>query len=198
MTRRITTRALRPVRLIGQVLMILVVAVAASVFAAGFASADAPAPDKSTATFEVDFLEDMIDHHAMATEMAELCLQKAVHQELRALCEDIIAMQSQEIAMMQSWLADWYGVSHEPEMKPGEMRKHEKLASLSGAEFESAFMEMMIKHHTRAIKEAEKCLAKADHSALRALCEDIIATQSQEIAMMQSWLCAWYGVCQKE
>jgi uncharacterized protein (DUF305 family) len=66
-------------------------------------AADEPAPDKSTARFEVDFLMDMIDHHAMAVEMADMCIQKAVHDDLRAMCESISASQSAQIDQMQSW-----------------------------------------------------------------------------------------------
>jgi uncharacterized protein (DUF305 family) len=81
-------------------------------------------------------------------------------------------------------------------MKPGDQKMLDRLASLSGAEFEIAFMEMMIKHHEKAIKEARHCLAKAAHPELREMCEDIIATQSAEIAQMEAWLCQWYGECQ--
>ena len=56
-------------------------------------------------------------------------------------------------------------------------------------------MEMMIKHHEKAIKEGQHCLDKAYHTELRELCQNIIATQSAEIALMQTWLCQWYGEC---
>lgn len=58
----------------------------------------------------------MADHHAMAVHMAEMCLEKAIHAELLATCEQIIATQSAEMEMMQAWLADWYGVTYEREM----------------------------------------------------------------------------------
>jgi len=164
-------------------------------FSAAPAAADEPAPDRATARFEVDFLVGMIDHHAMAVEMADICLDKAVHEDLRAMCESIKTSQSRQIEEMQSWLADWYGVTHEPEMKPGDMRQMERLASLSGAEFEIEFMESMIKHHRKAIREGETCLREAYHDDLIGLCENIIATQSAEIAQMQQWLCQWYDRC---
>lgn len=157
--------------------------------------ASSPADDRSTANFEVRFLTGMIDHHQMAVEMARICVQNAVHQELRAMCEDIIAAQLSEIEQMQTWLQQWYGISHEPVMNPGDQRMMERLASLNGAEFEIAFMEMMVKHHEKAIKEARHCLDKAGHAELRTLCQNIIATQSAEISQMQTWLCEWYGQC---
>ena len=154
-----------------------------------------PAPRQPQANFEIDFMTDMIDHHAMAIEMSEICLEKAVHQELRERCQMIIETQSAEIERMQSWLSNWYGVSHEPEMKPGDMKMMERLASLTGADFEITFMEMMIKHHEKAIKESRHCLDKAWHEELLQLCHDIIAAQSAEIALFESWLCQWYGRC---
>ncbi len=64
--------------------------------------ADAPAPDKQTAKYEIKFMENMIDHHAMAVLMAQMCTMKAVHPELAALCQNIIASQATEIEMTQT------------------------------------------------------------------------------------------------
>jgi uncharacterized protein (DUF305 family) len=159
--------------------------------------ASAPAPTRVQAKYEIDFLQDMIDHHMMAVMTAELCVKKAVHEELRALCQDIIAAQSAEIEQMQAWLQKWYGIAYEPEMSKGMMKDVERLAALSGAEFEIAFMEMMIAHHAKAIREAERCVDRAYHPELEELCEGIIATQSAEIEQMQEWLCEWYGRCEE-
>ena len=158
--------------------------------------ASGPAPTKAQARYEIDFLQNMIDHHMMAVMMAELCVKKAVHRELRSLCQDIIAAQSAEIGQMQGWLQDWYGISYEPRMTRGMQKEIDRLAALSGAEFEIAFMEMMIEHHSKAIREAERCVERAYHPELKQLCEGIIATQSAEIEQMQEWLCEWYGRCE--
>lgn len=187
MSRRSENRSSK--RAIAALLLSLVVL--AVVVAPSFA--DAPAPDKQAAKFEVDFMMDMIDHHMMAVMMAEHCVEKAVHEELRTMCEEIIATQSQEMMMLQAWLQEWYGISYEPEHKmTGQMHK---LMMLEGAEFEIEFMQSMIKHHEGAIKEGEKCLAKAYHPELLSLCQNIIETQTAEIEQMQSWLCEWYGIC---
>lgn len=157
--------------------------------------ASAAAPRESTAKYERDFMSGMIDHHQMAIDMAELCLQKAVHEELRSTCENIISAQSAEIRQMQGWLQEWYGVTYSPTMKPGAERELQRLASRSGAEFEIAFMESMIAHHSRAIREAQECLRKAAHKQLVRLCESIIAAQSAEIEQMKQWVCEWYDRC---
>ena len=154
-----------------------------------------PAPTKQQAQYEIDFMTDMIDHHMMAIMMSQLCLQKAVHEELRTLCAQIIAAQQAEIAQMQSWLQAWYGISYQPEMKPGAMQQMERLAALSPTEFEIEFMKRLIRHHAKAVREGEHCLDKAYHPELIQMCQDIIQAQRQEIDLMQSWLCAWYGIC---
>ena len=179
-------------RPLGRLALAFLVGLAILAFAAAPIMAEAPAPDKSTARFEVDFMADMIDHHAMAAMMAEMCVEKAIHEELISTCEQIIATQSQEIAMMQSWLQDWYGVSYAPEVKMDGMHR---LMKLEGEEFEIAFMEMMIRHHRQAIKEGETCLDRGYHPELLGLCQNIIETQSAEIEQMQAWLCEWYGIC---
>ena len=157
--------------------------------------ASAPASSQSTRNFEITFMADMIDHHHMAVMMAEMCIATSIHAELRSLCENIRTAQMTEIEEMQAWLQNWYGITYEPVMKPGHEKMMERHASLSGAEFEIAFIAMMIKHHEKAIKEGRHCLDKAYHTELHELCENIIRTQGAEIAQMQTWLCQWYGEC---
>lgn len=157
--------------------------------------ADEPAPRGGQARFEIKFMQDMIDHHHMAVMMAEMCDGRTVHTEFLALCEQIAVTQSAEIEQMQGWLQDWYGISYEPHMSRKMHRQMDALGQLSGAQFEIAFMLMMIEHHLMAIKEGDHCLKKAYHEELRDLCEQIVVSQSQEIMMMQLWLCTWYGYC---
>ena len=160
------------------------------------AFASGPAPDKAVALFEGGFLLHMIDHHAMAVEMGEMCIEKAVHDDLRDLCEEIIKTQSEEIETMQDWLETWYDVRYEPQLTPSEMHQMEHLASLNGSEFEITFMQEMVLHHTIAIQNAERCVDRAHHGELVTLCEEIIKTQQAEIEQLQTWLCEWYDRCQ--
>jgi uncharacterized protein (DUF305 family) len=159
------------------------------------ATGSAPAPDLGTSNYEIRFMENMIDHHAMAVMMAGICQQNAVHAELLAMCQSIEATQTQEIATMQSWLAAWYSLAYAPQMSQGSQQQMARLASLSGAVFEIAFMEMMIRHHWKAIVRAAQCVDRAYHDELIAMCEDIIVAQSAEIEQMRNWLCQWYGRC---
>lgn len=154
-----------------------------------------PAPSPTQAKYEIKFMTGMIDHHMMAVMMAQECVDKAVHEELRNMCEQIIAVQSTEIQEMQTWLSTWYGISYSPQMSNGMMKQMEKLSSMVGAEFEIEFMQSMIRHHWRAVIEGSQCIDKAYHQELVETCEDIVLTQTEEIRTLQSWLCDWYAIC---
>jgi uncharacterized protein (DUF305 family) len=155
--------------------------------------ADGPAPTPAAAHYEVKFMTDMIDHHMMAVMMSQHCVEKAVHEQLRTMCQEIIAAQMAEIEQMQTWLKSWYGMTYEPEMKmTGEMKR---MMSMTGEMFEIEFMQMMIRHHFKAVVESRTCQKRAYHPELIHLCQQIEITQTQEIQTMQTWLCSWYSIC---
>lgn len=69
--------------------------------------ASGPAPERDQRRFEIEFLKSMIDHHYGAVKMSELCDGRTVHPELQEMCDQIKSSQTEEIAMMQSWLQNW-------------------------------------------------------------------------------------------
>lgn len=154
-----------------------------------------PANQKSVARYEVRFLEKMIDHHAMAVMMAQLCEDKAVHNDLKEMCSQMEEDQQAEITLMQSWLSDWYGITYQPAMQHNEMHRHERLAEKSGEEFETTFIAMMIRHHKQAVRMSDRCLDRAEHEPLQDTCQEIKTKQQSEISQMKTWLCQWYDKC---
>ena len=59
---------------------------------------------------EVVFMSQMIPHHQSAIEMAKLVPERAAHQELKDLAQNVITSQSSEIDQMNGWLSSWYGL----------------------------------------------------------------------------------------
>lgn len=57
------------------------------------------------AAYDTAWIESMIDHHDDALHMAERILERAEHEELRALAQQIITDQSAEIEQMEAMLA---------------------------------------------------------------------------------------------
>src|SRR5947199_7103118 len=70
------------------------------------------------AEFEQSFLEEMIQHHRSALEMAQLVNDHTKRAELRQFAEKIISAQGEEITQMTGWLSDWYKTS--PKRMPNE------------------------------------------------------------------------------
>lgn len=60
--------------------------------------------------------------------------------------------------------------------------------------YEVRFLSMMIDHHYGAVKMSELCAGRTVHPELQAMCEQMHASQLEEIAMMQAWLKSWYGI----
>ncbi len=149
------------------------------------------------AEFEQNFLQQMIQHHRSALEMAKMVADHTQRAELRQFAKKIISAQTQEIGQMTKWLADWYKASPkevanekaDKEMKPPMSMLSEK----HDADFDKAFLEMMPKHHHMAVEMAEQAEKKATHPELKELAAKIAKDQQQEIKQMKSWAQSWFG-----
>jgi len=155
------------------------------------------APQPSVARYEVYYMELTIDHHLAGIAEATLCVERAIHPELEAMCEQSVASQQQQIGQLRSWLREWYGTEYAGEIEPSARQDIRRLSELSGAAFEDEFLTDFSKHHLRIIKESEKAVRKVYHDELRALAQTIITAQSRSVIQMQTWDCEWYGDCRQ-
>lgn len=152
------------------------------------------------------FIEQMIPHHEDAVSMSELALTKAEHPELKELAQNIKRDQTGEIGQMRDWYASWYGTAV-PEFAGGMMGGGMGQGMMMGAmgdttdldalaaskQFDKEFIEQMIPHHQMAIMMAQMLLRGTDREELKTLGENIVRSQSAEIAQMREWYQAWYG-----
>jgi uncharacterized protein (DUF305 family) len=148
--------------------------------------------DSQAVPYDALFIDSMIVHHQGAIEMAQEALQKAEHEELRALAEAILSTQQAEIDQMRAWREAWY-----PGL-PATEGLHIHMGDMSVAPDDSRpydlrFLEAMISHHEGALAMAQDALQKAEHEEIRALAEAIIETQQAEIEQMKEWQILWYG-----
>ncbi|HET8986802.1 MAG TPA: DUF305 domain-containing protein, partial [Trueperaceae bacterium] len=77
-------------------------------------------------------------------------------------------------------------------MKHGSHSPMPGLESLSGEEFEVAFMSMMIAHHESAVAMADWVLERGDDPDVMAAAQAVKDAQGPEIEQMTSWLREWY------
>lgn len=159
----------------------------------------AVSPDAAFNAADVMFAQGMIPHHQQAIEMADLALDPAAGAgpEVLDLAKRIKAGQDPEIAQMTTWLNDWdqpmamdMSDGHMMDGMEGMLSADEMkdLAALRGAEFDTAWMEGMIRHHEGAITMAEDVAAKGKQPEVKALAEQIVAAQRAEIDEMRALL----------
>lgn len=179
-------------------------------------SADDAAPGGSSSATQtqefndtdVSFAQDMIPHHEQAVEMADLALDKADADEVKALAEEIKGAQDPEIQTMKGFLEDWgQKEGEEPDdmddmghsddsAESGDasetgMMSDDEMADLeaaSGAAFDKAFLEMMVEHHKGAISMSETERADGESADAKELAGQIIKAQEAEIAEMETLL----------
>ena len=196
------------------VVPVAVVALALTACGSDDTSTDTPAAgeqaDSNFNDADVVFAQSMIPHHEQAVDMAELALaaDAAASVEIVALATAIQGAQGPEIVLMQSLLESWDqptemsgmegmegmgsdemdGMDHggmEGMMSAEEMAA---LETLTGADFDRAWAEMMIRHHEGAISMAQTVLDSGTNPDVQLLADQIVSAQQAEIEQMRAML----------
>ncbi|MGW2586648.1 DUF305 domain-containing protein [Streptomyces virginiae] len=158
-------------------------------------SASAPISQGQHNAADVAFAKGMIPHHRQAIEMAGLAASRAQSAEVKKLAEDIRKAQDPEIKTLSGWLTSWGEQvpaegSHSAHGMAGMMspQEMEKLKNSSGAAFDTAFMELMIKHHEGAVEMAKTEKAQGVFPDAKTMADAIVTAQSAEIEQMNKLL----------
>jgi uncharacterized protein (DUF305 family) len=174
-------------------------------------SAENAAPTFNDA--DVTFAQNMIPHHQQAVEMAVIAVDGARKPSavVKGLAERIQKAQQPEIDLMTGWLNAWGesapasedtmdhsqhggmdGMDGEASMAgmAGMMSAAEMkdLEIASGAAFDTAWMEMMVRHHEGAIVMARTVQSAGVNPEVKQLAGKIITAQEAEIAEMKTIL----------
>jgi uncharacterized protein (DUF305 family) len=174
--------------------------------------------DVTTLEFDVLFLDAMIPHHEVAVEMALVARDRAGRPEIVELAETIIATQQAEVETMGEWRQAWYpdvpplsqqqlidGMTVQLSESPGvggvagleEMGGEHMLADLAQlcattADFDLAFIDLMLAHHSSAIVLSLEAANRAVHRETRELSSSIASTQQLEVDQLLTWRELWY------
>jgi len=154
--------------------------------------------NRGSESLDSHFIEEMIPHHEGAIAMAKAAQEKAVSTEIRALSENIIVSQTNEIKQMREWYKKWFGEdvpeeeSFGMEMGMGMMNDEIDIEKLEQAEaFDREFVREMIPHHQMAVMMATMLKGGTQRPEMKKLADDIIATQTKEINLMRQWIAEW-------
>jgi uncharacterized protein (DUF305 family) len=151
---------------------------------------------------DVQFVSGMIAHHAQAIVMAKWAPSHGASLPVRTLCARIINAQTDEITIMQRWLADrkqpvpdaapmtmpMSGGDHQTLM-PGMLTDSQlkELDAARGADFDRLFLRFMIQHHQGAltmVKDLFAARGAGQDEQVFKMANDIQADQSTEINRM--------------
>jgi uncharacterized protein (DUF305 family) len=156
-------------------------------------------PDDAIYTVaDVEFMQGMIAHHAQAIYMSRMAEAHKASSRLLKLAEKIDQSQVAEIAIMQDWLrrngqavpdtSSWRTM-HMAGMLTEEQLK--ELDAAKGADFDHAYLTMMIQHHEGALQMVEDLfntpLAGQDVD-VNVFANDVVTVQTAEIGVMQRML----------
>ena len=148
-------------------------------------------------SMEVAFARDMAAHHAQAVEMALIIRDRSSNDELRQFALDITLTQQAQIGQMQGWLAAWSQPlsSAQPPMNgQGEMmgmatqQQVNDLRTLTAAQAEVLFLQLMIRHHQGGVAMAQDVLHQTRRPEVARLTTAIVEGQQSEIAHMEQLL----------
>jgi uncharacterized protein (DUF305 family) len=153
---------------------------------------------------EVDtgFLQDMREHHEQAVYMSFVYRSLPdIDPGLSTVAASIIVGQNQEIGRMVQMLRvlgepeanegdssmAWMGMPVERGQMPGMASEADldKLATLSGAEADEFFVQLMTAHHEGGIHMAEYASGNAENDEVREMATSMMTSQRDEIAEMQ-------------
>lgn len=172
----------------------------------------------TTLEFDVLFLDAMIPHHESAVLMAHVARDRAERPEIVELAETIIATQQAEIETMREWRKAWYpdvpaltqqqlidGMTVRLSESPGgggvadleEMGREHMLPDLvelcgTTVDFDLAFIDLMLAHHSSEIVLGHEGANRAIHRATRELAMAIASSQQLEVDQLLTWREIWY------
>jgi uncharacterized protein (DUF305 family) len=143
---------------------------------------------------DLAYVQMMIPHHQQALEMTALAPQRASNETVRGLAARIADTQGPEAKAMQSWQQQFggphagHGGHTDHSSMPG-MATADQIAALkaaTGAPFDELFLRLMTAHHEGALKMAKELLTTGRDVRVEEMAQDIIATQTDEIARMKA------------
>jgi uncharacterized protein (DUF305 family) len=132
-----------------------------------------------------DFLRMMTDHHKGLILMAHQTKESSQQLSTKPLATRLDKEQDEELDKMMSMLEKDYKDAYAPKVMPAHAKMAEDLQGKTGGDYDRTFMQDVITHHQEAIKMIDDYLPRAKNPTLKAMAEEMKATQTQEITELQ-------------
>ena len=156
-------------------------------------------------TYDLRWLDGMVQHHTGALRMSEFVFNIGVP-GVGSLAKEIWRDQAQEIKAMGQWRRAWYpeapiypvalraggdanAMADLIRMTPGQIQAMQMMASTPTRHNRVTwFLEGMLQHHGGALIMAHDALSKSSNLTIRRLARDIIVAQRREIIQLRKML----------
>ena len=121
----------------------------------------------------------------MEVDLGQLATQKAASQAVKDFGQRMVTDHSKANQQLKQ-IASQKGMSL-PTALPADMKQErEKLAGMSGAEFDRMYMSHMLKDHKKDVSEFEKQASKGDDSSVKSFAQQTLPTLREHMTMAQS------------
>ncbi|WP_316786012.1 DUF305 domain-containing protein [Pedobacter frigiditerrae] len=147
---------------------------------------------KQTGNADYDFASMMIPHHEGAIKMAEALLKEGKSAALIDFSNKVITAQQREISLLKDFLKT---ASQEPNKEAAAFKKaiDSSMAPMMDGmakvkltgDIDKDFVALMIPHHQSAVDMAKAYLPFANNAQIKAIAEQILKAQEEEIKWLQ-------------
>lgn len=145
----------------------------------------------SGSSFDVAYLQALIPEDEEVVEVAYVATHGGDHSELLQWNQQLIDRKSKQVQQMLGILQAAGATA--PKRNVGVSTPTVKqMRGLGGAALEQAYINFLTKYFDRDISLAQLAMKKSSRSSVKALAQNIVQVESQEKAMVRSWLKKWY------
>ncbi|MFI9010698.1 DUF305 domain-containing protein [Actinosynnema sp. NPDC053489] len=147
---------------------------------------------------DVMFLQMAVPHHRAGLEIVRLAKDRPVREDVKELAAAIEVTQLSEVDSMTKWLAQWRqpeSTGDNPQLHAGHGGDHStspeaiaELAATAPADFEKAFLNLLIGHQHNAVAMAKLEREGGVNPQTKDLAERIFNSRTAQIAQMLGYL----------
>jgi len=146
-----------------------------------------------TQNFNQLYMRRMVQLDATAIALSRQAVAKATNPEYKAFAKKTISNDEWQISSFCSLLHENYCVNVAASPDETDAAAIKKLSSLSGADFDIAYMRAMIDNSQKQVELAQQVPLRGTNPDVKAQSEDILRNKSAGVKKLREWLSSKYG-----
>jgi putative membrane protein len=171
--------------LVGAALAAVTTLVAAPVLAQSNRPAVAQAPSNSKPSLaDQKFLKEAAGGGMAEVELGKLAVQKASHPEVKAFAQHMVDDHSKANEQLKA-MVNPQGITLPTELPSEAKKTHDKLSKLSGAEFDRAYVQDMVKDHRKDVKLFEDQAKNGKDPTLKQFAQATLPTLKEHLQKVE-------------